>query len=117
MDLLKEIHNYFGVGNIYKHGSLSIQFRVQKIQDLRVIINHFDKFPLITQKRADYELFKQAFLLIEKKEHLTEDGLRKIIALKASLNKGLTDNLKSAFPQIIPVTRPLVQNLPIPDPQ
>lgn len=26
------------------------------------IIKHFDKYPLVTQKLADYLLFKQAFL-------------------------------------------------------
>ena len=31
------------------------------------------------------------------------EGLRKIVAIKASLNKGLSEELKAAFPNIIPV--------------
>jgi len=27
-----------------------VNFRVVRFEDLRVIINHFDKYPLITQK-------------------------------------------------------------------
>jgi hypothetical protein len=41
-------------------------------------------------------------------EHLTIEGLQKIVAIKASMNRGLSDKLKQAFPNIIPVTRPLV---------
>ncbi len=40
--------------------------------------------------------------MIKNKDHLTEEGLRQIVALKASLNKGLSDELKSAFPNITP---------------
>jgi len=81
-----------------------------------VIINHFDKYPLITQKRADYELFKQAVELMEQKEHLTPEGLAKIVALKASMNTGLSEELKAAFPEILPVSRPSVLNSKIKDP-
>src|SRR5690606_8537170 len=53
----------------------SIQLRVYSIKELEILQNHFDKYPLITQKCADYQLFKQAFLLIKKKnkEHLTPE--------------------------------------------
>ena len=53
-------------------------------------------------------LFKQAFELMLNKEHLTEQGLRKIVAIKATINKGLTDELKVAFPNVIPEPRPIV---------
>jgi hypothetical protein len=56
------------------------------VQDLKVIIDHFDKYPLLTKKLADYLLFKQAFKLVLLKEHLTKEGVLKIVALKASIN-------------------------------
>ena len=34
-----------------------------------------------------------------KKEHLTNEGLLKIVAIKASMNLGLSDDLKVAFPR------------------
>lgn len=40
-------------------------------------------------------------------EHLTIEGLKKFIAIKASMNLGLSDKLKSAFPDIMATTRPL----------
>jgi hypothetical protein len=45
--------------------------------------------------------------LLNKKEHLTVEGLNKIISIKASLNKGLSEELKTAFPNISLVSRPL----------
>lgn len=50
------------------------------------------------------------------KEHLTLNGLEKIVALKASMNRGLSDKLKTAFANLIAKTRPLVQNKTIMDP-
>lgn len=75
---------------------------------MQFVIDHFDKFRLITQKEADYELLKQAFILIKNKEHITLQGLKKIVAIRAALNLGLTDQLKVAFPNTVPVLRPSV---------
>ena len=61
---------------------------------MQIIISHFDEFPLITQKQADYMLWKSAYEILQNKEHLTEEGLRKILAIRASLNQGLTPELK-----------------------
>ena len=47
---------------------------------------------------------------IKRKEHLAENGLRKIVAIKAAMNRGLSDVLKKAFPDVVPVVRPLVLN-------
>ena len=105
---MEQIKTYFCVGDIYKSGPQSLQFRIQSTKDLAKVIDHFDKYPLTTQKRADYVLFKQALLLIQNKEHLTEAGLAKIVDIKASMNRGLSvqNELKAAFSKIIPVTRP-----------
>ena len=115
--LLEQIKNLFSVGNIYKYGSQLFDYRVQSTKDLVQVISHFDKYGLITQKRADYELFKQAFTLILNKEHLTSAGLAKIVAIKASMNKGLlrTEELKTAFPDVIPVPRPSVVGATAPE--
>jgi len=74
------------VGSISKQGTQAFQYSVQSVKDLARIIDHFEKYPLITQKRADYEIFKQVFYLISRKEHLTLPGLQEIVAIKASMN-------------------------------
>jgi hypothetical protein len=54
--LLEAIQAYFkGVGGIYKQGKDSIQYRVSSLKDLiTVIVPHFIKYPLITQKYAGF---------------------------------------------------------------
>ena len=106
--MLEQIKTFFGVGNIYSQSS-HVLFSVRSLKELPAIINHFDKYPLITQKQADYLLFREVFFMIEAKEHLTTQGMSKIVALKASLNKGLSDELKVAFP-ITTNLRPLCRD-------
>jgi len=67
-----------------------------------ILIEHFDKYPLITKKAKDFVCFKQAIFLVKNKEHLTKQGLLKLVSLKALMGKGLTNELKAAFPDILP---------------
>ena len=81
-----------------------------------------DEYPLLTQKKADYLLFKQAIGVINNKEHLNSafapacagagqgEGILKLVSIRSSLNLGLTNILKDSFPSIIPEPRPLVLN-------
>ena len=109
--LLKSIQGFFnGVGNISLGKTReTANYRVSSIKDLKVIIEHLEKYPLLTQKRADFLLFKQGIEMISRKEHLTIDGLNKIVAIKASINKGLSDTLKAEFPDITSSPRPTVE--------
>jgi hypothetical protein len=52
--------------------------------------------------------------MMQRKEHLTQEGLLAILNLRASLNLGLSESLKLAFPNIIPVPRPPVARIDIP---
>jgi len=106
--ILEAVQKTWGVGKIYKHGEDSLMYRVSSLKNLRVITNHFDNYPLITQKLADYQLFKQSIDLIQKKLHLTEKGLLELVGIKSVLNWGLSEKFKETFPNMIPVVRPKV---------
>ena len=91
-----------------------MEYCVKSSKDLSKIISHFDKYPLLTQKQADFELFKKAFF--KNKEHLTGDGFTEILSVRATMNLGLPEELKIAFPNIIPALRPVVIAKNIKDP-
>ena len=78
--LIEKIKKFFAVGLINKDRSKWIKFSVKSLKDLLIIINHFDKYPLRTHKRIYYELWKQVFQLMQRREHLTIEGIHKIVA-------------------------------------
>ena len=98
-----------GIGVISSSQSVFI-LRVRKLQELVELVKFFDKYPLITKKIGDYLLFKQIVSIMQLKEHLTLEGLQKIINIKATLNFGLSEELQLMFPETIPVPRPLALN-------
>lgn len=79
--------------------------RVRKINEIIELIKFFDKYPLISRKRGDYLLFKEIVSIMQMKEHLTLQGIQKIINIKATLNFGLSKELQLMFPETIPVLR------------
>ena len=107
--LLNSIKEFFGTGSVFHMSKDSAQYRVESLAGLEIIMNHFDKYPLITKKQADYKLFKLALNLIKNKSHLTKDGLLELVALKAVINNGINNDLSIAFPNIDTVLRPQVQ--------
>ena len=54
-------------------------------QILTKVIPHFDNYPLKTQKYADYLLFREAVMMMQCKEHLTVEGLQKIINISKDI--------------------------------
>ena len=125
--LLKLIQAYFGgIGSIYIHGKDSYQYVISSAEQITTkVLPHFDNYPLITKKYSDYRLFKVAITLMnsEKQDRTTDRGaarevfIEKIVAIRASLNRGWTSVLKASFPNIVPVTRPSVVNNQVPHPQ
>jgi LAGLIDADG endonuclease len=114
-DLLLQIKSFFNeTGSIYTmNNNKALLYQVRNLSEIiKVIIPHFENYPLITKKQSDFLLFKEIVKLMDKGEHLTINGLIKIVNLKASLNKGLSNELKVFFPKVIAIIRPKV-DLPI----
>lgn len=114
--LLENIKQHLGVGKIYKKGSNQVRLLVTTLKEIKILVEFFDKFPLITQKYADFLILKEVFNLMVNKEHLTLKGLNKIVAMRDKSNLGLPEKLKTAFPNVVPVDRPLVKIKKIADP-
>jgi LAGLIDADG endonuclease len=111
--LLESIQSYFsGIGHIVKQGDGLFSYQVSSPKHIsKIIIPHFEKYPLITKKKEDFILFKEVIDMVKNGEHLNPEGLQKIVNIRASINLGLsdTDKLKEAFPETVPVKRPRVK--------
>jgi hypothetical protein len=105
--LLEVIKKFFGVGSVITRKNGKVTYSVQSFSDLtHVIIPHFQTYPLLTKKRADFILFTRAVRLLSNNAQSTREGLKLIVNIRASMNKGLSDELKKSFPDYIPVDRP-----------
>lgn len=81
-------------------------YKVYKLNDIiNIIIPHFDKYFLITQKQSDFILFKNIVNLINEGKHLNDKALNEIINFKASLNKGVSEKLRAHYLEITKVSR------------
>lgn len=109
LKLLEQIKAYFdGVGIITKSEAKSMcAFRVTSLKQItKVILPHFALYPLKTQKGADFQLWLDIVNIMLNAKSLTENDLKNIVNIRASLNLGLSEVLKAAFPDYIPVSRP-----------
>ena len=84
------------------------------LKDLtNIFIPHFIKYPLLTQKAADFKLFILVAELMKNKIHFTT--LQEIINIKSSMNLGISEELKLNFMNTIPVKRPMIKTINIQD--
>ena len=120
LPIFEEIKNTLQLGNIVNRSKSVVSYKIGSKKELKGLIHHLDKYPLVTCKFSDFLLFKQCFEIIKQKEHLTNEGILKLVGLKSSLNWGLSENLKKAFPpqrgNVITVNRPEYKFKNISDP-
>ena len=83
------------MGTISAQSKDSVQYRVASLKDLNgIIIPHFWEVSFNHSKKKPTLFYKQKIIdLINNKEHLTLEGLHKILALKGSLNFKLINRI------------------------
>jgi uncharacterized protein YjgD (DUF1641 family) len=108
--LLVLLQQYLGgIGSIHLTRSRDVaNYSIDSIKDILNLIVHLEKYPLLTQKAADFLLFKKAVEFVNSKSHLTHEGIKEIVNIKASMNLALSDMLQSEFAGYTPVERPVI---------
>jgi hypothetical protein len=62
--ILESIKSYFNnVGNIYVERENSVKYGVSSIKDISIIIDHFNKYPLISKKKERTLSFSNKLLI------------------------------------------------------
>src|SRR5579859_3108532 len=115
LSLLLKLQQGLGGIGIINTSLNKVTLSVNSKKDLTTLIIHLEKYPLLTQKGADFILFKQVVKLMNDKIHLYLSGLKQIINIKASMNFGLSYFLKSEFIDFTPVNREIIETENIPD--
>lgn len=106
--MLREINNYFGnIGIIsLEKSSNAYRLRFIGIANCLIVKSHFDKYSLFTYKLVHYQIWSKVLNIFANKEHLTIDGLNKIVALNQHSPKGISPELLEQFPNFLPVLSP-----------
>ena len=78
----KAFVNSIGEGNINKAGKNYHKFRLAGIKACHNILHIFEEAPWMPEyKKNQFEWFKKAVQLLINKEHMTEEGTRKLVEL------------------------------------
>lgn len=86
--LLYEILERWGCGSIRPDRSdNTLKYEVRKVSDLvGVVLPHFERFPLLSEKQRDVELFGDVCSAMYRREHLTRKGFAKIVKVAMRMN-------------------------------
>lgn len=85
--LLLKIKDYLG-GNIsYRKSQDTYYYGSTSFGSAKNVIQYFDTYHLQSKKHISYLRWRKIYRLIQDKEHLTKNGLAKIIKIKNVLNK------------------------------
>ena len=86
-NILLLIKTFLG-GNIgYRKSQDTYYYGSTSFGSAKNVINYFDYFHLLSSKHINYLKWRKAYLIIQKRDHLNEDGLNKIIKLKNTMNR------------------------------
>jgi hypothetical protein len=91
---LRKLNEFFAVGHVFvntrydNHREHLYRYVVRRREDLlNVIIPFFERYPLRTSKRDDFEKFAECVRRIDAKEHLNKDGLIRIVETSQTMNR------------------------------
>ena len=88
IEVLHALKAYFGCGVVRTNHGDRMAYRVRaKEHLLERIIPFFEKHPLKTKKRVDFEKFRRCLQLMESGEHLQLAGIEKIRAIAGQMNR------------------------------
>lgn len=86
--VLKIMQQYFDCCTLRRdYHDKTLKLETRQIKNLTdKIIPHFEKFPLLSAKQKDFELFAQVCKLVRARQHVTKLGLKKIVNLAFQMN-------------------------------
>jgi hypothetical protein len=87
-EVLQLIHGHFGCGSIRPDRSdKTLKWETRRLEDLLVrVIPHFERYPLLSGKRLDFECFASVCRSMATGGHRTPAGLVDIVELAARMN-------------------------------
>ena len=97
--ILYEIKEFFKCGLVKKNNKEVSCFSVRNLKHLNtIIIPFFEKNPLLTSKKFNFIKFRWIVkCMLERKYHLSSQGLEKIIKIKKRMNTQKINKIESSL--------------------
>ena len=104
--LLEQIRDTLGMGVVRRNNVDRYEVRVRNLRELNVLIGYFKKHPLNTKKKNDFKIFKEIIEMMNRKEHLTKEGLLEIAKKTSLMNRQSKNQLSRILRDYTPKTSP-----------
>lgn len=89
IQILYAFKSYFGCGVVRSNHGDRMAYRVRsQVHLLELIIPFFEKHKLKTKKGIDFRKFRKILLMMQKREHLTAEGISRIREITSEMNRG-----------------------------
>jgi len=93
-DVLVDLAHHFGCGKVYlnrrhdNHREDLSRYHVSRFQDLRdIIVPFFEEHRLRTSKGENFEKFARIIAMMDRRTHLTIEGIREIAEIAQTMNR------------------------------
>ena len=86
-ELLKRLQQFFQGGKVVVNHDTRKELRIRRLEELRRVIENFERYPLMTRKSKDFKMFREVLKSMDRHEHLTKKGLEKIANLCWKMNR------------------------------
>lgn len=84
--ILEQIKEALGGSIGYRKNQGTFYYSSVSFGSAKKVINYFDHFNLLSSKHVNYIKWRNVYRLIQRKEHLTQNGIEKILKIKSSMN-------------------------------
>lgn len=84
--VLEQIKAVLGGSIGYRKSQGTFYYSSVSFGSAKKVINYFDHFNLLSSKHINYLKWRNVYRLIQREEHLTKNGINKIIKIKSTMN-------------------------------
>ena len=89
IQVLHALKHFFGCGVVRRNHGERMAYRVRGLDHLNdVIVPFFEKHSLKSKKKLDFIKFRKILQLMKNGEHLATEGIERIRAIAAMMNRG-----------------------------
>lgn len=93
-----QIREVFGGSVGYRKSQDTFYYSSVSFGSAKKVINYFDHFNLLSSKHINFIKWRNVYRLIQREEHLTKNGINKILKIKSSMIPYVMDKILAGEP-------------------